>query len=278
MDILDILRQAQGGNAVANLARAFGITPAEAGAVLESVVPQLSQRLERNTLSRGGVADLVGAIGRAADRGYLDDPKSLGSTAVKADGIGFLDQILWSKDRSRAVAHRAAQSSGLSEALIKQMLPVIAAMVMEGIAKGAAGGLKDILGRIPGLPGAPPGAGPPELAPVGGGTEGGMGGQSPLPLPGERRPGGGWGGGQSRGPSQSPNPYDDLSDVIRRGGQSIPGSEGGTLASIIRGILGAVLGFQSRGLLGWILRFVVLRYGMGIVRWFFSRLLGGRRV
>jgi hypothetical protein len=299
VNILDILRQAQGGNAVANLARTFKIDPAAADAVLASVVPQLSQRIERNTLNRGGVADLVGAIGEAAGRGYLDNPQALATDAAKSDGIGILDQILWSKDQSRAVAHRAAQSSGVSEALIKQMLPVIAAMFMGGMAKGASGSLTDILSKIPGLPGAMPNAGGNPLPMPGGGSGdwgggslgggglggggmsgsplpmpgggtagGGFGGQSPLPIPGGAPGRGGWGGS---------NPYGDLPDVIRRGGQSIPGT-GGTLGNIIRGILGGLLGFQNRGVISWILRYVVLRYGMNIVRWFFSRLLLGRRV
>ena len=115
MNILDILRQSSGGDSsgggAANaLARTFGVEPAAAEAVLKSVVPQLSQRIERNTLSRGGVADLVGALGKASQHDYLANPQALGSPAVTQDGIGFLDQILWSKDKSRAVAHQAAQT------------------------------------------------------------------------------------------------------------------------------------------------------------------------
>lgn len=280
MEILDILRTADGGGAANSLSKTFGITPAQAEAVLDSVVPQLSERIERNTLSRGGVADIVAAIGEAAQHDYLSNPKALGSGAVKHDGIGFLDQILWTKDKSRGVAHVAARASGVSEELIKQMLPAIAAMMMGGLAKGAAGGLGDILSKIPGLPGDAP------EAPRGGGYGGGWGndtgrmpapssgttsGQSPLPMPGDDR----WGGRPTH------NPYDDLSDAIRRGGQQIPGGGGsgggGTLSNIIRAILGAVLGFQSRGLLSWIIRYVVVRYGANILRSLFS-ILFGRRV
>ena len=53
MQILDIIRSAQGGQFVGNLARQFGLTPQQANALLEAVLPQLSAGIERNTLSRG---------------------------------------------------------------------------------------------------------------------------------------------------------------------------------------------------------------------------------
>ena len=305
MDILDILRQAQGGQAVDNLAQKFNIDRASADAALKSVVPQLSQRIERNTLSRGGVADLVAAIGKASEQGYLDDPRALSGDAIKSDGVGYLDQILWGKDQSRALAAKAAQSTGISEALIKQMLPTIAAMMMGGLAKGAGGGIADILSKIPGLPGGSPstdGGGLPRTRPRGDGEfggatiggkplpmpgearaggspapSGGFGGQSPLPIPGNARPGtgDGWGGGGSPGGA---GPLDDLSDIIRRGGQSVPGtgSGGGALANIIRSVLGAVLGFQNRGVISWIIRYVVMRYGWAILRTLASVVFGRR--
>lgn len=305
MNILDILRQAQGGRAVDDLARQFGVSPAAADAVLASVVPALAERLERNTLSRGGVAELVAALGQAAGRGYLDTPAALGGDAIKDEGLRFLDQILWTKDNSRSVAYRAAQTSGVSDAVIKQMLPVIAAMLMGGLAKATSGGLTDILSKIPGLPGGnlpTPGrtASPRPSAPWAGGGpvggpqdsplsmpgdslpgpgmprpgSGGFGEQSPLPLPGGRPAGGGWSGGGG----STPGPFDDLSDIIRRGGQGLPGGEtSGGLAGLIRSILGAVLGFQSRGVVGWVLRYVVMRYGWGILRTIFSRVVLGRR-
>lgn len=301
MDILDILRRAQDGKAVDNLAEAFNVHRASADAVLQTVVPQLAQRMERNTLSRGGIADLVGALGQASQQDYLDNPSSLNGDAIRTDGIGYLDQIVWGKDQSRALAARASQSSGISEALIKQMLPTIAAMMMGGLAKGAGGGLQDILSKIPGLPGGQTtGGGGLSLPRAGGGggfggstaggsplplpgdgpsaglpqPGGGFGGQSPLPVPGNARPGsgGGWGGGSGGGTG----PLDDLSDVLRRGGQSVPGTGGGGLAGIIRSILGAVLGFQSRGVISWILRYVVMRYGWTILRTLASVVLGRR--
>ena len=75
------------------------------------------------------------------------------------------------------------------------------------------------------------------------------------------------------------NPYGDLSDIIRRGGRNntdAAPAEGGTLWRMVRSILGGALGFQSRGVMSWILRYVVLRFGASIVRTIFRRLATGR--
>ena len=71
------------------------------------------------------------------------------------------------------------------------------------------------------------------------------------------------------------NPYGDLSDVIRRGG-SAPEAGGGALWKIVRGALGGALGFQSRGILGWLFRMVVMRFGWNILRTVLRRMFMAR--
>lgn len=278
MRLEELLAKAQGGNALGNLAASFGLTPEQAEAVVKSVLPQLERRMERNTLSRGGVADLVEMLGRAGGGGFIDRKEAIGDERVTSFGIDALDNILGSKEQSRAVAARASRASGISEELIKQMLPVIAAMVMGALAKGAGSTLGEILGKITGaggggqsapVPRAPAPSPVPKLPETGGWTGGGASyGDSPLPLPGDNIPGIGRGGN---------NPYGDLGDIIRKGGTSLPGGGaaggGGALATIVRSVLGALLGFQSRGFIGWLVRLIVMRWGWGILRWLIGRVL-----
>ena len=68
MQIMDILGGPQSGAAAANLARAFNIEPKAAEAALGALVPALGDRIERNTLSRGGLADLVSMLGQGDRR------------------------------------------------------------------------------------------------------------------------------------------------------------------------------------------------------------------
>lgn len=272
MQPMDALRLAQGGEAIGNVASAFGITPAQAEAALAALLPQVARTMERNSLSRGGLADIVAALGDPRCRNLLDNKTALRSSETYATGIELLEQMLGNKDQSRALAARAAASSGLTETLIKQLLPYLLPMIIGAISKAGSGALGDVLSKIPGLggdqrnrsgsdkPGFDTGGGFGDgfgLPGPGGGTSPGPRSGGPLPLPGSHTPLG------------DRNPYSDLSDTIRRGG----GAAAGGLFGMIRAILGSLLGFQSRGVIGWLIRLIVFRYGWSILRFIFGRVL-----
>ena len=101
-------------------------------------------------------------------------------------------------------------------------------------------------------------------APAGGQPRGG----TPLPLPGDSGPsGGGWKGN---------NPYGDIGDIVRGGGQS-----GGLLATILRSIFGSIIGRSAApagrssggGWMGWLIKLIVMRYGWRIVTGLFRGIL-----
>lgn len=379
MQVLEVVERAQGGAAVANLAEAFGIGEDQARAVLEAVTPDLAYAVERNTLSRGGLADLVRALGSGHHEAILESPAAWTDPRVAADGRAILLHLLGSDIKVARLSDRAARASGLGGGIIEALLPIIAQLIMGAIARYAKGGLGDILSRLP----VPGGTGAPSTEPPRSGgrssrdfeTGGTMGegrgfdlpqveipreggypmppipggpGDSlpsgadrtdPLPMPAPRQPGGfEWPrpGGASRshvpeegarresprrrsgfelpdvtlpneggyrmppipggssgepqpeegrpggfpfplpgpGADQRRNPYDDLSDILRRGGSMPAGNDQGDgLWRVIRGILGGVMGFGGRGVLGWLVQLVVMRWGWRILQ----RILFGRR-
>lgn len=201
--IYDVIRDAQSGEAIDNLASSLGIPPEQAALAVQTILPELVKGLERNTLSRGGLADLVEAAGQGHHASVLDGKVALADPAVRMDGDAILGHILGSKDRSRQIAQRAAQTSGLSEGIIKMMLPILAQMLMGAIGKYLQGNLGDILKRIPGgATGAPapsrPGSGRNSPARFPSGSDPSeAGGQAERPrtgfeLPRSERPAGGY--------------------------------------------------------------------------------------
>lgn len=273
LNILEVLTAGQGGQVVDNLARSFGLDRAQAADVLAAVVPELAWNMERQSFNRGGLADMVTALGRADYAKALSPGVPLSSPEVQKAGVEALDTMLWSKDRSRTVAHRAARETGVDENIIKTMMPAIAAALLGGIDQKAGGQLRNLANEVG--------------APVAKAANIGVGDQQPLPVPGERP-----------GLGQTNNPYGDLSDIIRRGGMRVPGGGtqraptgggnrgGGTtiqvppggvsLDKVIRDVLGGIAGFQSNSVIGWIVRYFLVRWGWNFIQSILRRLLGGR--
>jgi hypothetical protein len=146
MNILDTILAAQNGAAVDRLSTQFGLQPDQTSSALEALVPALAAGLQRNMSSDDGLSGLVSALASGRHQQYLDQPETLTDPATRLDGNAILGHVFGSKDVSRQVAARAAQRTGIDASILKQMLPLVAAMVMSGLSRqtSAAGA-----GRVP---------------------------------------------------------------------------------------------------------------------------------
>lgn len=286
MDIVQTIKHANGGAQLRALADAGGVDAPQAAAVLERAVPELAFQIERNTLSRGGLAELVSALGDGHHATYLADAGALASPAAQTDGAGILRHILGSDEAIGFLARRIARETGVDAQAVTAMLPQVAAAMMGGVAQETRAQFGDVFSQVPdiGPRDGPPdyGRGAPQMGPREWGGEsddggwarhaprpapdrgggGGFSGQEPLPVPGGLPDG-------SAG-RRARNPFDDLSDVIRRRGRTSSGNPAG---SVVRDILGQVLGFKKGGVISWIIRFIVIRFGWRILK----AILFGRR-
>lgn len=167
MNLIEMLVNAQGGNAVQNMSRQFGLDESQTRSAIEQLAPVIAAGVRRNAQGGQGMADLLNALQRGSHNRYVDDDGDGGLDNMTADGNGILGHIFGSKDVSRAVASHAADTSGLSSGILKQLLPIIASMVMGSMSKKTqAPGLQDIIGDV--LGGALGGG-------LGGGGQGGGG-------------------------------------------------------------------------------------------------------
>ena len=141
----------QAGAAAAVLVEAFRITPAQADAALRSVQSEFAWHLERNTLSRRGLADLVAGAGQRPSRPVS---RQLGHRARRGGARRWRRHPRphpRHQDRSRALAARICRATRLSDPAVTSMLPVLAVLAMARLAAGASKGLGEVLAVMPPL-------------------------------------------------------------------------------------------------------------------------------
>jgi hypothetical protein len=219
----------------AEIGRQFGLDEAQTRAAFEQLAPVVAAGIRRNNRTDSGLEGLLKALQRGNHSRYAGDASSLQFDQVADDGNAILGHIFGSKDVSRGVANQAADLSGVGSAILKKMLPVIAAVLMGQLAKrmgggsarapqrgstdSSGGGLGDILGDI--LGGGKSGqAGAP--AP-GGGSGGSLGDILGEILGGGRQSGEPADGRAQDAPRQQPGSI-SLEDLLR---EMMGGGQGG---------------------------------------------------
>jgi len=134
MDIQDILSNPQ---IIQQLARGAGVGEGEAKTGLSALLPAITQGLLNNSRGADGLESLAKALDTGAHDRYVDQPEVLADPRTQLDGNAILGHVFGSKEVSRAVAGRAAQSTGLDSTLLKQMLPIVASLAMGALSKGS---------------------------------------------------------------------------------------------------------------------------------------------
>lgn len=139
MGLADMLLNAHGGGATELLAQRFGISPEQAASAVTALAPALASGIQQNAASEGGLQSLLGALLGGQHQQYVENADTVARPDTVADGNAILGHVLGSKDASRQVASQAAEQTGLGADLLKQMLPVVAAMTMGVLSKHTAG-------------------------------------------------------------------------------------------------------------------------------------------
>lgn len=190
LPLMEMLKQGGQGDAVNRLARQFQLSNEQAELAMESLLPAFSEGLKRNASDPVGFMQFMQALSAGRHAEFFDRPDEALSPQGTDEGNAILGHLFGSKEVSRAVAEQAARYSGLSQDMLKQMLPALAPMILGGLFKQMAGAPMQF-DKASGTPAS----------------------ASDNPL--------GWileqmTGGTSRG-SRSANPWDDMIEQMTRG-------------------------------------------------------------
>lgn len=160
MNMLEMLTSAGNGAAVRQIGSQLGLSEGQATSALSALLPALAGGVQRNAQTPDGLAGLAAALSSGRHQQYLDNPTTLGDASSIADGNSILGHILGSKDVSRQVATQASATTGIGADVLKQMLPMVAALMMGGLSQrnaqggsplGAQAGGGGLMGMLGGL-------------------------------------------------------------------------------------------------------------------------------
>ena len=235
-NLYEILRNAQGGQAIDNLAAQFNITPEQADAAVKAVVPALSEGILKQASYPAGLGSFLGALGEGQHVAAFTDQAAAQQPFTAQKGADILNQVVGSHSAGEEIALRASSATGISPDILTQMLPVIASMIIGGITKSLESqGFGGIIGQLAKAAGQG-GLGPILGQILGGGSA--SANPQPVPAPGPAGAPGGLGSilGQILGGGRNPT-----------GPAQAPAGGEGELGGLLGSILGHLAGGRGAG-------------------------------
>ncbi|UZF92484.1 DUF937 domain-containing protein [Bosea sp. NBC_00550] len=149
VNLFDIMQSAQNGQAMQNLARQYGLNMQQTQAALDALLPAFSMGLQRQTHDPYAFGSLAQMMTASPYARFFEAAGGGIPSGAQTAGNNVLSQLFGSPEVSQAIAVQAAATSGVSQAILKQMLPIIASMLMGGLFKSTSNqGLGGILGQF----------------------------------------------------------------------------------------------------------------------------------
>ncbi|MGA3303325.1 MAG: DUF937 domain-containing protein [Methylovirgula sp.] len=136
-NLSDIVQNAQNGKAIDNLAQQFGITPEQAQAAVQAIIPALSAGLMQKLGQPGALGSIISAVTDSTHQASFANPEAAQSTAAAQKGTDAVNDMFGSSHIVHQIAQQISNATGLRSDLIMQMIPVVASIVIGGIAAAA---------------------------------------------------------------------------------------------------------------------------------------------
>ncbi|MEX3007096.1 DUF937 domain-containing protein [Hoeflea sp. TYP-13] len=143
LPLYEMMMQAQNGEAMRTMAKQFNLSVDQATRAMEALMPAFSTGLRRNTFNPQDLGGFMQALAGGHYADYFNNMADAFTPQGIAEGNTMLGHIFGSKDVSRAVAQQAALATGIAQDIYKQMMPVVASVLMGGLFNQTAGGQKD---------------------------------------------------------------------------------------------------------------------------------------
>lgn len=139
LPLFDMMLKAQNGTAVEAMARQFNLAQEQVAQAIAALTPAFSSGLKRTATNPHDFGTLMNTMMSGAYAKYFEDLSKAFTPQGIADGNAVLDKLFGSPAVARAISAQAAQLTGLGQDMLRNMMPVMADMMMGGMFKQATG-------------------------------------------------------------------------------------------------------------------------------------------
>ena len=145
MNLNDIMQAAQGGQGVTNLATQFGLSPDQAQAAINAMMPAFSQGLQGAMANPGAMGSILSQMAGGAHVGAYTGA----AAPAAAPGGDVLGSIFGNPQVMGQLSQHVSQMSGVNPQVLQQMMPAVASILMGGLAHNMNNqGLGGVLGQL----------------------------------------------------------------------------------------------------------------------------------
>ncbi len=135
LNFIDIMRAAQGGQAIENMARRFGLNPEQTRHAVAALLPAFAMGLQQAAARPADVEKLFEAMRSGRYDAFFDSARSAFSKKAQASGEDIIGRMFGSPELVARIAEQSAAFSGLTAETVSKMMPHVAATLMGGMAK-----------------------------------------------------------------------------------------------------------------------------------------------
>lgn len=131
----DLMRQAQGGQALDNLAAAYGLKREDMEKLTRTLLPLYSWGLQRSMQEASSPAAFADLMEPDKFRAAFDDARAAVSPAATEAGRIALEKLFGSGAAAKVIADQAAAATGVGADVVSKVLPAMTATLFGGIVK-----------------------------------------------------------------------------------------------------------------------------------------------
>ncbi len=129
----DLMREAQQSPFGTAMQKEFGLSAEQQAKAVEAMMPAFWLGMRKNAADPFGVAAFWQALGSGPYQSYFENPFAAMSPRAVDDGNGMLDKLFGSPEISRAVSLQVEAATGITQDVVRRMMPVVANMMMGGL-------------------------------------------------------------------------------------------------------------------------------------------------